>query len=1067
MYNYTVNKNQVVSKDKSKGNGKSETSYIFNLINKSNDLCFLYYIILIKYLCNIEDHEYLKYEGRNSFKNYSTHKLAPKINPDQIHLCIPFVPFISYPIVNDSKLNLREDHPMFGKTFLFKGRDPKTVLRAYLKSLKETCDTLNKELDQSNKIDYGQYMREKDELNKQTHCFVCEESFEEIKLKMEIKAQEKQTLKKTGSKYFKQTTVDRHLHHDHKKANNNIIGYACQRCNMQMTEKRRAGIPVIFHNGSHYDWKFLMSEIGSIIEEEMPKVQDLTKKLQLQRIEVLGLNSENYITIKWNNMWFIDSIKFMSDSLSKLVSNLTKEDKDVAKKLYDINGITNQEQIDVLSKKNIFPYTWFDSYDRMSTASLPERKYFKSDEDYEYASNAWRVLECKTFEDYHDKYLLADVVLLAACFHAFRRNIYNMHTTDPAYFLGLPGLSWSIAMKYLPKGKAIELLEKPEHYITFQNSLQGGICQVFQRYAKRRYAEVKPEKEEECISNNEKPKRKSLSQILYLDVNGLYAHIMANCKLPYKIVHNEMYDELKTYGYNEIKELSEDEDYTYFFIVDVSVSELMIERNPALKYLPFFPVKINEKSTKKSEFMKSQCIKHEIQDVDTYKLGTILDKTEKYMVHIKYLKLAMDAGYELNRVHGYFKFTQDFIYKQYIEGNNIIKAEATKSGNKFLRQLAKDLSNIIYGKNIQNILKQRDYEIVYIPDNNTLTRLNYINKINSMKRISDKLIIVEKDKKTKNLNMPIYIGKAILDLTKYLMYDFFYNVVIKNYPNAKLLYMDTDSFIIEVPDTVEGLSKFVLNNKEHFDLSECENKELPLYNHIRQKKEELSKEEFEDYINCGKPGKFKNETKWFSIEEFVALRPKQYSYVTENDVQAMKAKGLSKDSVKKYLTHQMYVDQVLKDEKVFSCKMQNIQSKNFRMYTQYIWKKALMNYENKRYWLDSIYSLPFGHPWIQKIENGSMKIENVISHPRGEDDYTYELNAYKIQEHKKQQNKISNGYISITNLTDDQLDVISSNGKFKSDMETILSNPNALLLFKEYLGSNVVEDKEEEWTEEF
>ena len=63
-----------------------------------------------------------------------------------------------------------------------------------------------------------------------------------------------------------------------------------------MTEKCRAGIPVIFHNGSHYDWKFLMSEIGSIIEEEIPKLDDVTKKLDLQRIEVLGLTSENYIT---------------------------------------------------------------------------------------------------------------------------------------------------------------------------------------------------------------------------------------------------------------------------------------------------------------------------------------------------------------------------------------------------------------------------------------------------------------------------------------------------------------------------------------------------------------------------------------------------------------------------------------------------------------------------------------------------------------------------------------------------------------------------------------------------
>ena len=167
---------------------------------------------------------------------------------------------------------------------------------------------------------------------------------------------------------------------------------------------------------------------------------------------------------------------------------------------------------------------------------------------------------------------------------------------------------------------------------------------------------MKSENEEECISNDEKSKRKSLSQILYLDVNGLYAHIMANCKLPYKLicyqdVENNIYDYIygdpeksMYFDYNFIKQLSRDDEHTYFFITDASVSELMIEHNPALRYLPFFPVKINEKSIKKSEFMKSQCVKHEIQDVDTYKLGTALDKIEKYMVHIKYLKLAMDAN---------------------------------------------------------------------------------------------------------------------------------------------------------------------------------------------------------------------------------------------------------------------------------------------------------------------------------------------------------------------------------------------------------------------------------------
>ena len=73
----------------------------------------------------------------------------------------------------------------------------------------------------------------------------------------------------------------------------------------------------------------------------------------------------------------------------------------------------------------------------------------------------------------------------------------------------------------------------------------------------------------------------------------------------------------------------------------------------------------------------------------------------------------------------------------------------------------------------------------------------------------------------------------------------------------------------------------------------------------------LWKEEYDEYINYGTPGKFKSETKWYSIEEYVALRPKQYSYITENGKKAMTAKGLTKNATARYLTHQKYVDQVL------------------------------------------------------------------------------------------------------------------------------------------------------------
>ncbi len=148
----------------------------------------------------------------------------------------------------------------------------------------------------------------------------------------------------------------------------------------------------------------------------------------------------------------------------------------------------------------------------------------------------------------------------------------------------------------------------------------------------------------------------------------------------------------------------------------------------------------------------------------------------------------------------------------------------------------------------------------------------------------------------------------------------------------------------------------------------------------------MIKEEYEEYINYGVPVKFKSD--WYNIEEFVALRPKQYSYITENNKKSIKAKGISKESTRKYLNLKMFVDQVLmEDRSIISCKMQNVQSKDFRIYTQYIYKKALINYENKRYWLNSIYSLLYGHPQIDKIEAGEMSNEEAINHMRGEDRY--------------------------------------------------------------------------------
>lgn len=395
----------------------------------------------------------------------------------------------------------------------------------------------------------------------------------------------------------------------------------------------------------------------------------------------------------------------------------------------------------------------------LNETSLPGKEHFESDEDYEYALKAWDILKCKTFKDYHDMYLLADVVLLAACFQAFRETVYDKYQSDPAYYVGLPGLSWSLAMKTC--SKVIELLDNQEDYLVFQESLQGGIVQVCQRYAKKRDDNL----------------------IYYFDANGLYATILEKKKLPYKLIDKKSYDlpyeGLQEFSERKIEELVKKNDHCYFFIVDAEFQTEYLDRYPGIKDLPFFPQKITVDNKMKSDMQHRQTKKYELKDNNVEKLACTWNKTENYLVHMELLLMALRNGYKLT---------------DYIADNNNDKKQATIAGNEFKRDLSKLLSNIIY--------------VVQFEGWNKQSRINKIKK---------------KEKSKTKLNMPIFIGKAVLDLSKAHMYDFFHNCFMRHYKTGRLLYMDTDSFILEIPDTEEGFDNFVLKNKNRFDFKGFDN----------------------------------------------------------------------------------------------------------------------------------------------------------------------------------------------------------------------------------------------------
>ena len=83
--------------------------------------------------------------------------------------------------------------------------------------------------------------------------------------------------------------------------------------------------------------------------------------------------------------------------------------------------------------------------------------------------------------DYHDHYLLSDVLLLANVFENFRNLIYYQHRLDPLHFITLPLLAWASALQ---KNAKLDLITDPDMYLMVENSMRGGIKTISHRHAR-------------------------------------------------------------------------------------------------------------------------------------------------------------------------------------------------------------------------------------------------------------------------------------------------------------------------------------------------------------------------------------------------------------------------------------------------------------------------------------------------------------------------------------------------------------------------------------------------------
>jgi hypothetical protein len=197
------------------------------------------------------------------------------------------------------------------------------------------------------------------------------------------------------------------------------------------------------------------------------------------------------------------------------------------------------------------------------------------------------------------------------------------------------------------------------------------------------------------------------------------------------------------------------------------------------------------------------------------------------------------------------------------------------------------------------------------------------------------------------LNKSIIAGFSILDLSKLLMYDFYYNTLKKKYgENVNLLYTDTDSFILSI-ETDDVYDDF-LSMKNDFDFSEYK-----------------TDHKCYDPTNKKVIGKFKDEVNGKIITEFVGLRSKMYSFIV-NGEHKKRCKGINR-SASKNMSHTMYkrcIDTVHVEKHT---KMNTIRSFNHKLQSVTLTKTSLSSYDDKRYLLDSINSYAYGHKNIPKL----------------------------------------------------------------------------------------------------
>ena len=702
----------------------------------------------------------------------------------------------------------------------------------------------------------------------------------------------------------------------------------CWRCNLQLSfTKENYKLPIEFYSRSRRSLPFIM------------KLITLYQQTQPSSLKVVPTIEDKELMIEFNGLQFKDSFKMISSSLMNIVKhtlgkNLTnyKQTRTQLKQYCENRGkIWDNSYIDLLIKKEPLFFSLNKPFQTLSNCCIPKQEdcfdvvngSCMSSDDYEYMSKLWEAFNIESWGDYYQLYNILDVTLLADSFEYFRNTTLKSFGIDPVYYLTAPQMCYSLFLKVtmsyhsqefikslgkkwadymvridanegLPKIKLVNLyvtrmmefyhqqgilsLKKVdmENFIRLKNNMRGGIIQIAKRYARVGHGILESTRE----------------GIYYMTANKLYVGTMYRM-IPYELVGEKVPIEALSNPTNWVMSLGTFDQYGYFIECDVDISE---ELHDYFNDLPFFPQK---KVGQFSSWIIKNAKDHNfpINEMKTEKLICDLTPKKNYLVHYSMLQLAIKQGYRIQQIHHVIKFKQAPFIFEYVNLLNDKIVSSDTAVEKTLYRILADSINSVFLRAELNRMKVKFASSII--EREAIVQKHGYDIIASSTMYADDLIGLKIEMPVKRIAMPLFIGFAILDLSKCMIYDFYYNKLKKTFESVELLGQDTDSIIVHLKDR-RGVAYKMCRMYKSLDFSDLD----PLsyfYKQIVKYYGDLGSPSFttlSSFINYNKDLSgpiFKIRHNGHRIIEYIGLRPKLFCIIDESDFIGDSAKNTLRD----------------------------------------------------------------------------------------------------------------------------------------------------------------------------